>query len=280
MSSIDRATKGEGGISIGAQVIGETILTAFFEPVIKRVTLAVRRNVFPSLGITVAVTLLAIFLLLNPWFGSQRAKYFVIGYMVGGADDIAYILGKSAGDSNISPALVAGAAKAGFYTASDRKIVDQWSETFFEENYINQKTLGKEYDAILAARDLAEAHKPPFQPIGMEGTASSPSCDRTRPGLGLVFVRADSYLATQMQPGDAMKISRKDGLGRPVIAVVNLVPDMPKNVDIYLNRVQMIDFLAATDPVVAIRAVITNARPNQRKQDQYPSDVAISCKYG
>lgn len=261
-------------------VIGESILTAFFEPILKRLTLAVRRHVFPSLGITVAITLLVIFLLLNPWFGSQRSKYSVVAYMLGGADDIEYILKKGVDDSNSGPALIAGAARAGFFTSSDRSIVDRWSTDFSGSDYINQRNPEKKFAAILAARSRAEMHQPPFQPIGLQGRASSPSCEQTRPPTGQVYVRADSYLATQLRAGDSLKISRQDGIGKPIIGTVNKVPDMPKDTDIYLNRVQMIDFLAATSPVVLIRAIITNADPNQGDEDRYPSDVNISCKHG
>lgn len=261
-------------------MLGEPFIVAFFEPFIKRITLAVRRHVFPSLGITVIITLFVVFLLLNPWFGSQKAKYVVIQYMLGGADDIEYIMKKSAVDSNTGPAFVAGAARAGFFTSSDKAIVERWSEEFSGSDYTNQRGLGKKFAAILAAREKAELHQPPFQFVGIHSIASSPSCQQTRPPTGQVYVRSSSYLAAQLHSGDALKISRQDGLGRPVVAVVNKVPDMPENTDLYLNRSQMIDFLAATAPLIAVNAVITNDPPNQNDEDRHPSDVNISCRHG
>lgn len=103
----------------------------FLEPLFKRLSLAVRRHVFPSLGITVMLTLGTLFLLLNPWFGSQWVKYKAITFMVGGADDVEYILKKAQGNRKLASSLTAGAARAGFFTSSDRNIVVRWSDQFF-----------------------------------------------------------------------------------------------------------------------------------------------------
>lgn len=145
---------------------------------------------------------------------------------------------------------------------------------------VDQKKLGKEYAAILAARSRAETHEPPFQPIGLEAVASSPSCQQTRPPLGQIIVRANSYLASQLKSGDSLKLIRKDGMGRPVVGTVNLALNMPPDTDIYLNRVQMIDFLASASPNIAVRAIVTDELPNQNSDDHYPSDVQISCAHG
>lgn len=264
----------------GLRMIWDTIVTAFFEPFVKRLTLAVRRHVFPSLGITVLITLMSLFLLLNPWAGSQQAKFFVMSYMVGGADDVEFILRHGVSDSNFSPTLIAGAARAGFYTTGDSAIVERWSDDFAGSDYINQRNMDKRFAAILAARRKAELHEAPFQPIGLKGIASSPSCEKTRPNFNQVYVRANSYIASQLRPGDTLRISRQDGLGRPVIASVNQVPDMPDDTDIYLNRRQFVDYLQVQGPSIAVRAVITSERPNQDEEDRYAPDVAISCKRG
>lgn len=247
-----------------------------------KVTQFVSAHVFKSIGTTIAVTILVIALLASPVIGSSWFKYHVFDYMVAGEEDIEYILERSSKDEDLQTSLREGARAAGYYVSGDKNIVSTWEQDFTDPSigYDITKLDKTRYEAILEARRRAETRRAPFQPVGMVGYASSPSCTSTRPAFNEIYANSRSQLGGSLAPGQIVKILRKDGVGRPVIAKVNKIPSMPDNIDLYLNRRQMIDYLAWTEPIVPIQVMITDEAPNQDEQDRYLPDVEIDCTLG
>lgn len=262
------------------EAIRDIVLTKF-----KSVVEWASGHVFRSIGSTIAFTIMSIFILLNPWFGSSSAKFYALKYMLGSSTDVEFLFKSAQQDKDIADNFRRGAAEAGYYDEGNRKILAKWADSLPDDpsKIMNEAVLSDDkFDAVLQARRLAFDRKPPFQPIGLRGVASSPSCPDTRPRTGEVYVNAKSDFGRQLNTGQNIMISRADGFGKIVIATVSINPNMNDNTDMYLNRRQMLDFLSYPNgDVVAVKVVITKSIPNQDEQDRYPPESnQIDCSKG
>jgi hypothetical protein len=170
-----------------------------------------------------------------------------------------------------------GAAGAGFYTAKNRNIVDEWERESRDSKFGDQDNASA--DALQAARERAEALVAPFQVLGKLGYASSPGCAIDRPGYQKVYINTDHYAFRDFHEGDYVRITNTYLGGTPVIARVE-VPDskMPPNVDFYLNREQMVHMLGRTDAVVPVKILKTDKSPNQPEDDEDPDEPKVHCR--
>ena len=244
----------------------------------------VRAHVFKSLGSTVAFTLLSVFLLINPWFGSETAKFHLVDFMIEDADGVSALLTRFAKNPVSKQKFVDGAAQAGFYLSGDKHIVENWAEQFpiNSSKIVDVRHLDpSRYGALLYARQRSLNRDSPFQAIGLSMVASSPSCPQTRPDMGQVYISTRANFGSQFASAQNVSIVRDDGVGIPVTAKVSLLADMSPNTDMYLNRRQMVDYLKYTgkEPLT-VRVTITNDEPNQDMPDRYPSEVQIDCTKG
>ena len=218
------------------------LISKIFMDQLKGLMIWASRHVFRSIGTSVAVTLFCLFALLNPWFGSSSAKYYVFKYMYGSPSDVEFLLKNSRNDKNLKNIIITGAADAGYFDEGNKKILQSWANSLPDgySKVINISNLDQDkFAAVLEARRLAFDRRAPFQPIGLKGIASSPTCPKTRPRTGEVYVNSESDFGRQINTGEVVMITRSDGVGRSVIAKVSINPNMDRSTDMYLNRRQL-----------------------------------------
>ena len=232
-----------------------------------------KQNLWRTVLATVVLVLLIEAAFLNPLFGSTKLKAQLFSAIIGDEGEVEQLIGYiGSGDKAAAQVFRVGAARAGYYTAENPGLLEEWEDEADRLTW-DEEEMQKNISALRDARFRAEELLTPFQIVGKEARASSPGCRRDRPPFDKVYVNPRRNLGRLLKPGNTVKIVNERGGGRPVIATVEY-PDnvMPEDIDMSLNKQQMVDMLGQVGPVVKLRVTNVAASPNQPIDDDHPED--------
>ena len=232
-----------------------------------------KQNLLRTILAAILLTLLVQAAFLNPWFGSTKIKAQLFSAVIGDSAEVEQLITYVGNeDKDTAKMFRIGAARAGYYTAENAGLLEEWESEAKRLTWNGVET-ERNLTALRDARFRAEELLTPFQIVGKEARASSPGCRRDRPPFDKVYVNPRRNLGRLLKPGNTVKIVNERGGGRPVIATVEY-PDnvMPEDIDMSLNKQQMVDMLGQVGPVVKLRVTNVAASPNQPIDDDHPQD--------